>query len=393
MLIEALDDRTNWLGAQARAQPRVCVLFGTTRGDNAQLLILAQALGWPFEVMGEVDSVPMTVIDRLAHVSGVRLRRNKPLLSSLLWPDLILVTGGRRVIDALRIKAMSEGRSRIVCVGRPWADFDLFDLVITTPQYRLPERPNVLVNAMPLNQPDEAALAVAAEAWRDDIAHLPKPWTALLVGGDSGSCRFTADTGRRLAAEANEQARKTSGSLLISTSGRTPKKAADALFDNIDVPHLAFRFDKAARRNPHLGFLALADRFVVTGDSASMIAEAVSTGRPVSIFDVPIRRRSRWMTRPRDPSGAGARLRRHLTVKGLWVPARDMTAYRDNLVARGHVQPPMTESAPFQPKRPDDLPRAVRAIADLFPGVPAPTNERTISTSSRSPAHGLAVVE
>ncbi|NJO37877.1 MAG: hypothetical protein HC871_10015, partial [Rhizobiales bacterium] len=201
-----LDGRTaSRLPMMPPAQPRVAVLFGTTRGDNAQLLILAQALGWPFEVKGEVDSVPMTVVDRLAHAAGMRLRRRKPLLSSLLWPDLILVTGGRRVVDALRIKAMSDGRSRIVCVGRPWADLDLFDLVITTPQYRLPARPNVLMNALPLNQPDEAVLAAAA-AWHGDIAHLPKPWIAVLVGGSSGSCRFSVETGRRLAAEANDQA-------------------------------------------------------------------------------------------------------------------------------------------------------------------------------------------
>ncbi|MEZ5931153.1 MAG: ELM1/GtrOC1 family putative glycosyltransferase [Alphaproteobacteria bacterium] len=373
------------------AQPRVTVLFGTTRGDNAQLLILAQALGWPFEVKGEVDSVPMTVVDRLAHAAGIRLRRSKPLLSSLLWPDLILVTGGRRVIDALRIKAMSEGRSRIVCVGRPWADLDLFDLVITTPQYRLPARPNVLINAMPLNQPDEAALAMAADAWRDDVAHLPKPWIAVLVGGDSGSCRFSAETGRRLAAEANRLAEKTGGALLISTSGRTPKAAADALLENIRAPHVAFRFDKAARRNPHQGFLALADRFVVTSDSASMIAEAVCTGRPVSIFDVPIRLRSRWMTRQHDPDAAGARLRSRLTVKGLWIPARDMSAYHRNLVQRGYVQAPHSTDQLFTPSRPDDLARAVGAITDLFPGLSIPARTKAANKPKRNRVHGLAI--
>lgn len=373
------------------AQPRVTVLFGTTRGDNAQLLLLAQALGWPFEVKGEVDSVPMTVVDRLAHAAGVRLRRNKPLLSSLLWPDLILVTGGRRVIDALRIKAMSEGRSRIVCVGRPWADLDLFDLVITTPQYRLPARSNVLVNAMPLNQPDKEAIAAAAEAWQDDVTHLPKPWIAVLVGGDSGSCRFSVETGKRLASEMNELAERTSGSLMVSTSGRTPRQAAEAMFADIQAPHVAFRFDKAARRNPHLGFLALADRFIVTSDSASMIAEAVSTGRPVSVFDVPVRLRSRWMTRPRDQNGASARLRSQLAVKGLWIPARDMHAFHRNLLQRGYVRAAGDADEDFTPNRPDDLERAAEAITGLFPGVSVPSRTKAINEPKRNPIHGLAI--
>ncbi|MEM8949238.1 MAG: ELM1/GtrOC1 family putative glycosyltransferase [Pseudomonadota bacterium] len=392
MRSRSLDLRTALKSPEAHAAPpRVCVLFGTTRGDNAQLMILAQALGWPFEVKGDVDNVPMTIVDRVARAAGMRLRRNKPLLSSLLWPDLILITGGRRVIDSERIKAMSEGRSKIVCVGRPWADLDLFDLVVTTPQYRLPERPNILMNTLPLNLPSDEALSSAADEWRHEIVHLPKPWITVLVGGNSGSCRFTEDTGRKLAAKANDLAEATGGSLLISTSGRTPKAAADAMFATIDAPHVTFRWDKAARRNPHLGFLALADRFVITSDSASMAAEAIASGRPVSIFEVPIRKRSRWMTRPRDPDSMFERLRRSATIKGLWVPARDMNTFHENLRARGYVQDSEKVNAPFTPKTPDDLERAVQAICALFPGIAASTASATTEESERSQVHGLAL--
>lgn len=93
------------------ALPRVCVLFGTHQGDHAQLLNLAQALDRPLEIKGEVDSVPMMIVDRLASAAGFRLRRKKPLLSSLLWPDLVI--GGRRIVDALRVSSMSEGRGKL----------------------------------------------------------------------------------------------------------------------------------------------------------------------------------------------------------------------------------------------------------------------------------------
>lgn len=370
--------------------PRVCILFGTTRGDNAQLLNLALALNWPFDVKGEVNSVPMTIVDRLSHAVGLRIRQRKQILSSLLWPDVILITGGRRVVDALRIQEMSEGRSKIVCVGRPWADLDLFDLVITTPQYRLPKRPNVLMNAMPLNQPSADALRMAAAEWRSEIEHLPKPWIALLVGGDSGSCRFAEDTGKRLARKANALASAIGGSLLISTSGRTSSAAARALFDEINVPCLAFRWDKPRGPNPHLGFLALADRFIVTSDSASMIAEAVSTGRPVSIFEVPLRARSRWMTWASGPGHIGERLRRRMTAKGLWIPARDMKAYHDNLVERGYVQATFKADERFTPAHPDDLKRAAKSILELFPGIASPAVQSVSPEPKRSQDHGLA---
>lgn len=37
--------------------------------------------------------------------------------------------------------------------------------------------------------------------------------------------------------------------------------------------------------NPYRAFLGLAERFVVTGESMSMIAEAASLGRPLYLFD------------------------------------------------------------------------------------------------------------
>ena len=41
--------------------------------------------------------------------------------------------------------------------------------------------------------------------------------------------------------------------------------------------------------NPYLGILALAERLVVTGDSVSMISEALATGHPVEVLDLRIR--------------------------------------------------------------------------------------------------------
>lgn len=49
------------------------------------------------------------------------------------------------------------------------------------------------------------------------------------------------------------------------------------------------RWNKDAKRNPHLGFLARAGRFTVTSDSASMTTEAIATGHLVTVFDVPLR--------------------------------------------------------------------------------------------------------
>ena len=52
------------------------------------------------------------------------------------------------------------------------------------------------------------------------------------------------------------------------------------------APHRLYRWRRDDPDNPYLGFLALADRIVVTSDSMSMLVEATATGKPVFVFDL-----------------------------------------------------------------------------------------------------------
>ena len=52
------------------------------------------------------------------------------------------------------------------------------------------------------------------------------------------------------------------------------------------VPHRLYRWRPDDPDNPYLGFLALADRIIVTSDSMSMLVEATATGKPVFVFDL-----------------------------------------------------------------------------------------------------------
>jgi hypothetical protein len=52
----------------------------------------------------------------------------------------------------------------------------------------------------------------------------------------------------------------------------------------------AHRYAPGQTDNPYPALLALADQFIVTGDSASMLAEAAGTGKPVAVFAPPLRR-------------------------------------------------------------------------------------------------------
>jgi mitochondrial fission protein ELM1 len=263
----------------------VWCLLGRKAGDNTQVRALADELGYGCQEK-HILAHPWELLVHLgrgASLAGIDREASTPLLPP--WPDLVISAGRRNEPVARWIKRQSGGRATLVHMGRPWADLDEWDLVVTTPQYFLPQRNNILHNSLPLHRLSREQLVDAADALRPQLLGLPRPWIAVLVGGDSGRFVLTAAKGERLGMLANELAGACGGSLLVTDSPRTPVAAADALQARLTVPNYCYRWGSEGA-NPYRALLALADAFVVTGESMSMLGEASAMGRPLFIFDV-----------------------------------------------------------------------------------------------------------
>ena len=309
-------------------RPRTCltawVLAAPGAGDNRQLETLVEVLGADARWIDQVDPISTVLRDRLAGFRAQTLPRSKQERYAPPWPDLVLIAGGRGVIDARRIRHASGGKSRVVCVGRPWAPLAWFDLVITTPQYRLPAGDNVVTLDLPLNFPPVVTEQDLAK-WRREFDALPRPMLGVLLGGDSGSYRFDAASAEGIAKSINELVVRAGGSAVVVGSPRTPAAALAAIKKRLDVPGQVHGWAPRAP-NPYGALLRLADALLVTGDSASMLAEACRAGKPVVQIDLHERARSRLNRRLRAITPALARARQSLTSRGLWIPARDMPA-------------------------------------------------------------------
>jgi len=357
-------------GASSGA-PRVWILESTGAGANRQLRHLAAALGWPYAFKPGLDSVPRVLAERLYPRGWRRVPARKRVALHPPWPDLVLFSGGRSVVDALRIRAESGGRARLVCIGRPWAPLQWFDRTIVTPQYRLPKHPRVLHITLPLSGADPGADHAAARRWQATWTHLPRPWIGVLLGGSSGSCRFTKTAARRLGRLIDERARALGGAALITSSARTPPAALGALLGELRAPHYCYRWHDGDGDNPIAAILALADCFVVTADSASMPSEACATGRPVASFTPPLRWRARLLSRLRLPDSPGMlrALRQWLVLRGLWIPARDMSRVHRELEQRGLIGPIETlkPGAAGSATPVDDTPAALASVRELLP--------------------------
>lgn len=275
--------------------PQVWVIDAYRAGERTQLRALAEALttdlGWPHEIkiLRYRKTEIRTTFFRGRDLRGVDLAASDRLDPP--WPDLVLSMGMRNEPVARFIRDQSGGRTRIVFLGRLWADPSHFDLVITTPQYRVPERPNVLRNALPLHPLGPQRLAQAAAHWAPRLAHLPRPYLTVNIGGSSGPYAFGPRATARLVRDTVALAQARGSSLLVSSSARTPPVAIEAFAAQGAVPMELYRWAPGDPDNPYLGFLALADEIIVTADSISMLSEAYATGKPVHMFDPGLMRR------------------------------------------------------------------------------------------------------
>jgi hypothetical protein len=352
--------------------PTVWILLADRAGGNGQLISLAEALGWPYER----KAMAYNGLNRCPNILlGATLASVRPEAADQLqppWPDLVIGASRRSVPVARWIRRQSGDRTKLVHLLHAMAPLDLFDLIITIPQYRLPPRSNVLHLSAALNRIDGERLATAGAAWAPGLSGLPRPFTALFVGGNSATYRLDAATGARLGAQASAAVAAAGGTLLVSTSPRTPADAAEALTKAITCRNLVYRWKAGDPDNPYNAFLALADRFIVTADSASLLVEACLMGKPVEVFSWPMRRGPLlrfkdwlWRRYGTNANGALAITIDRLVDWGLLKPPRDFGALHRELRARGLITG-FAESGTVERRPLDDMERAAAAIRGLF---------------------------
>ncbi|WP_119305025.1 ELM1/GtrOC1 family putative glycosyltransferase [Dongia deserti] len=314
--------------------PRLWLLFGDRRGDNAQVQALAEMLGWPYEIKQLRWQSDYTVDPAEAGISlaGLDVGASDPLTAP--WPDMVIGIGFRSA-PISRWIAQQGGRIINIRLGRPRTELKPYDLVITTPQYGLPPAPNVRELPLPLVKANEAEVDKAVARWQPAFEQLPKPWIAVMLGGPTQHMAFDEVVARSLARDLQVLAQRTGGSLLITTSPRSPA-GLKAIFGTLAVPHLFSEFH-AGGENPYLALLALGDAAIVTSDSASMVADAAAFERPILIYELP------WLGRSKKP-GLIAAIKRHVRERrerrGMGGrPADPLDRFYDMLTRMGRARP------------------------------------------------------
>lgn len=359
-----------------RDLPQVWLVLGDKLGDNAQAQIIAEALGWPVESK-QLRFLEPYVFGKPhfeASLHHIDRDRSDPLQPP--WPDLVITIGRRPAMAALWVRDRSGARTKVALIGRPKRRLNQFDLVIATPQYSLPQRPNVLRIDLPLMRVDESLIAAEASAWLSRFEGLPRPLTALLVGGPTKPFVFDAKTARHLLDQTEQATAKTNGTLYITTSRRTPPEVVHVLQSHLPSRARLHCWAPSSEGNPYLALLGLGDRFIVTGDSISMMVEVARLGKPLAIFPLPtpalvptgLRRlfASGLAESEPTPMETGGWLRDLFYSLAIISYPRDLAAIHRLLIKRGLA---VRLGEPFRvpgEKAPDDLPRVVARIRELI---------------------------
>lgn len=266
---------------------RVWVLCDTVTGHRRQAVAIAEAVGWRYVSKRLHYNMLSKLPNAMLGASFRGLRDMERIGLQPPWPELVIAAGRKTAPVARAIRAASGGATRLVQIMDPGAGHDEFSLIAIPSHDDLPDalRNNDRVIST-LGAPYRITpeiLQNARTAWQTELEPLGPTRIAAFVGGGTRRRAFTEAMARELAGYLITLKETTQASLMITSSPRTGK-AGEVLMRELGgaVDH-AYDF-AAGGHNPYDGYIAWADRIVVTGDSVSMCSEVCAAAVPVEVY-------------------------------------------------------------------------------------------------------------
>jgi hypothetical protein len=276
-------------GQSSEPAVRVWALTGARAGDNDQVIALSEALGVPFEIKQLEYNRWRLLGPRLLGRSLISLTRASRSEVLAQEPPDLTVSGGHRsvpVVQALRHR--SGGRTRSIHVGFPRASPGLFDLVIATPQYPIAEHPNLLRVPYALTT---AAIKRTNPSNDATLADLPRPRRLIIVGGPNLYWKIDEAALLGTIREALADAEASGGSVLVTTSPRTPPPLRRKIAGLLGASSARSLLAAPGQPPPYACLLEAADSIRVTADSVAMISDAIWSAKEIAL----VRVSKRWL--------------------------------------------------------------------------------------------------
>jgi mitochondrial fission protein ELM1 len=285
----------------ASGRAAVWVLLGPHRGDNNQVLALAERLGLPFRPiqMRYRWFAHLPAVARLVSIAQLQPQAQREIAPP--WPSLVLGIGQRSVPVARYIQRKSGGLSKIVRLGDPMVSHRLFDLVITTTQYAVHDADNVVRLPITITSSEDIEPSSIEERW---LSSFGRPRRLIVIGGKTSMWRLGTDVIENAVSALQLRLKREGGSIIAVTSPRTSPALVEAARNSLGENAVV-----TANLPRYSVLLRAADEIHVTGDSVSMLSDAVASGKPVGLIPLESDRTLRFVRWVGDLRGRQFRMR------------------------------------------------------------------------------------
>ncbi|MGC0372044.1 MAG: hypothetical protein DGJ47_000749 [Rickettsiaceae bacterium] len=270
--------------------PKIWVLVDDVIGNSNQALELAKKISDD----SEIKKISYNKFAKLPNIflGLFPMHIKKSTLNDLLAndpPEIIICAGRRLAALAVYLKkifAKNEQREvKLIQIMKPDLSPKKFDLII------LPQHDNfnyVLPNIIRIigslhNIKDKI---VNTESQFKSTYPSMQNFIAVIIGGSNKNYNFKIQDARKMVKSLKEVSRKKSLKLLVTFSRRTPELVKQYIKNNVLSPHIIY-CPSNEDYNPYPTMLSKAQYIITTPDSVSMCSEAVGTGTPVYIYNLP----------------------------------------------------------------------------------------------------------
>ncbi len=259
---------------------RAWIISDGNAGHEVQCLGVAEALGVKVDIKRVAPRGLAKALSPWGPVPGREKFGEPGAQFAPPWPAIAFATGRLTTPYIRALKRMAGLATFTVILLDPKTRASSADL-FWVPEHDTRRGANVVTTLTSPHAFSPARLTELRKMMPPQIAALPCPRVAILIGGPNGDYRYTASDEARLIAGLTQLSQSGAG-LMLTPSRRTPPSLLAAInAATTSAPRILW---DGTSDNPYPQFLAHADAFVVTADSVNMAGEAAATGKPVYIF-------------------------------------------------------------------------------------------------------------
>ena len=196
--------------------------------------------------------------------------------------DIIISCGRKSVIPSICLKKNSKKKIYNIHIQNPKVSFKNFDFIIA-PEHDGLTGENVILSKGSIHYLTKEEIVNNRE-YLSQRLNKEKEYLSLILGGPNKYYDYNEENIKKVFDKVKNILEKNNLQAIIIPSMRTPKNIIDLSENYFDKENLVIKdIDKKA----YLSSLSLAKYIVVTCDSTSMISEAVLTGKPIYIAEIP----------------------------------------------------------------------------------------------------------